>query len=103
MWAFNLKFEDFLQILNADERDMHAQDRDGMTPLHIASMFGHLDMVEELVKRGSWLLFKTWDGRTALDCASQNSLARIVACLESASLRMDSSTVDWTDAKDRIL
>jgi ankyrin repeat protein len=31
--------------------DPNARDQDGMTPLHIASYFGHVDVVEMLIKR----------------------------------------------------
>ncbi|KAH9216440.1 ankyrin repeat-containing domain protein [Leptodontidium sp. 2 PMI_412] len=65
---------------------MHVQDRDGMTPLHIAASNGHLDIAEELVKRGSNLNAKMPDGCTPLCCARKYSRTNIVAYLESVAL-----------------
>jgi ankyrin repeat protein len=85
-WALRIDIEEFLQVLNACEGDMHVQDGDGMTPLHIAATHGHLDLVEELVKKGSKILAEMRDGRTPLDCARNHSQTNVIAYLESAIL-----------------
>jgi ankyrin repeat protein len=85
-WALRIDIEEFLQVFNACERDMHVQDRDGMTPLHIAATHGHLDLVEELVKKGSKILAEMRDGRTPLDCARNHSQTNVIAYLESVIL-----------------
>jgi len=85
-WALRIDIEEFLQVLNACERDMLVQDRDGMTPLDIAATHGHLDLVEELVKKGSKILAEMRDGRTPLDCARNDSQTNVIAYLESVIL-----------------
>ena len=88
-WALRIDIEEFLQVLNACELDMHVQDGDGMTPLHIAATHGHLDLVEELVKKGSKILAEMRDGRTPLDCARSHSQRNVIAYLESLILECD--------------
>jgi ankyrin repeat protein len=45
--------------------DVNLKDKDGVTPLHVASVYGHLDLVTELIQRGADLNAKTtrfnWD------------------------------------------
>lgn len=47
--------------------NVNIQDRDGRTPLHLATMNGNMEWVEFLMKRGADSRTKDYQGQTALD------------------------------------
>jgi len=51
--------------------DVNAKDKDGFTPLMIASMYGHIDCIRELIKAGANVNLKNKNGETALMIAEK--------------------------------
>ncbi|XP_031624593.1 ankyrin repeat domain-containing protein 29 [Contarinia nasturtii] len=54
----------------------------GETALHAAAMFGHLDVVKQLVAAGSDITWKNQNGCTALQVARQQNFTTVVEYLE---------------------
>lgn len=55
--------------------------QNGETPLHAASLFGHLPIVKQLIAAGSDLVIKNQDGLTALQVAKQQKYIYVVEYL----------------------
>lgn len=56
--------------------------QNGETALHAAAMFGHLDVVKQLVAAGSDTTWKNQNGYTALQVARQQNFTTVVEYLE---------------------
>lgn len=56
--------------------------QNGETALHAAAMFGHLDVVKQLVAAGSDITWKNQSGCTALQVARQQNYTSVVEYLE---------------------
>ena len=56
--------------------------QNGETALHAAAMFGHLDVVKQLVAAGSDIAWKNKNGCTALQVARQQNYTTVVEYLE---------------------
>jgi hypothetical protein len=61
--------------------DVHAKDNDGWTPLHIACMNGHAEVVKALLEKGAEMHAKSNSGYTPLRCACLNGHHDIAAML----------------------
>ena len=59
--------EEILVLLIDKSADINAKDINGNTPLHNASIKGHIKIVEILVGKGANVNAKTDNGRTPLD------------------------------------
>jgi ankyrin repeat protein len=81
-------FEDDLK-LDKDIVNINICNSDGFTPLHIASMHGHTDMVRLLLDAGAWInVVSRTRGLTPLHLACQNH------CTEVAKLLLQSGDCD---------
>ena len=60
---------------------MNIRDSGGKTALHIASMYGHLEIVQLLLCQGADMSIRTNSGRTALDLASSWRYLKVADCL----------------------
>jgi ankyrin repeat protein len=58
------------------------QDADGDTALHDAARFGHIEVIEALMKAGLDKGIQNTDGQTALDLAKMNEKKEAVELLE---------------------
>ncbi|GFG32780.1 hypothetical protein Cfor_06303 [Coptotermes formosanus] len=75
--------------LEKDILNINICNSDGFTPLHIASMHGHTDMVRLLLDAGAWINVMTKTrGLTALHLACQNQ------CTETAKLLLQCGDCD---------
>lgn len=54
------------------ELDIHAVARNGQTPLHVASRWGHADTIMALLEAGARTDMRDNNGRTAFDLATKN-------------------------------
>ena len=61
--------------------DIKTKNSDGLLSLHIASYYGHLDIVRELLARGADIEAMTDDGETPLFSACRNSQVDVVHAL----------------------
>ena len=62
--------------------DVNASDIEGMTPLHLASKMGHLEICKFLCKYVQNKNTKDNDGRTPLDLAISEENWDVVFCME---------------------
>ena len=58
-----------------------AQDKDGETPLHLASLMGRVEVALTLIERGADVTAQDKDGKTPLHLASQIGQAKVVRIL----------------------
>ena len=64
--------------------DANKANDSGSTPLLLASLSGHCDVVKALLRAGADLTL-SWLGQTPLDCASSNGHADVVGILLAAA------------------
>ncbi|XP_055375546.1 ankyrin repeat domain-containing protein 39 [Condylostylus longicornis] len=64
------------------QANVNAVTKGGVTPLHRASMMGHLNIVKLLIQNKADLLIQDEDGQTALHRASQNNHLEICEYLQ---------------------
>ena len=62
--------------------DIHARARNGQTPLHVASRWGHADTILALLAAGARTDARDNKGRTAFDLASLNSRIKHTTILQ---------------------
>ena len=79
-------YDSVVQILidskYGSEKDvLHAQDKDGMMPLHHASQRGHIKVVRRLLKAGAKITAQASEKRTPLHLAAQAGHADVVQLL----------------------
>ena len=67
------------------------KDESNMTPLHLAALEGHLDVVEFLVRRGADIDAKANDLSTPLHLASMRNNIRVVYSLIKSVCRLITS------------
>ena len=73
---------DLLNIWNYIAQDnIDAADKSGSMPLHLASAYGHLDIVRLLVSQSADLQAEDFNGNTALDVARANNHLELVKLL----------------------
>jgi hypothetical protein len=65
----------------ANGADLHYQDGDGQTPLHIACSFGHLKLAEMLLGKGAAINCQDKSGRTPFHNACQGEQTSVAALL----------------------
>lgn len=66
---------------------MNAVDRNGLTPLHWASWYGHVDIVMRLLKKGAYVNAANGNGWTPLHQASQHGHIEVAKLLAACSRR----------------
>ena len=81
-----------LSNLPKRETDINARDNRGQTPLHIASMRGHTEMVKQLLNATADSNVKDESGRTALHIAAENGCVKVVEILLKAVADVDTQT-----------
>lgn len=57
-------------------RHINSRNRFGFTALHLAAFVGHGDVVALLLERGAKVNWLNWDGETALDLASNDTIRK---------------------------
>ena len=62
--------------------DIHARARNGQTPLHVASRWGHADTILALLKAGARTDMRDNNGRTTFDLATRNSRIKHTSILQ---------------------
>ena len=62
--------------------DIHARARNGQTPLHVASCWGHADTIFALLEAGARTDMRDNNGRTAFDLANRNSRIKHTSILQ---------------------
>ena len=70
-------------LLEKDNCSVSAEDKDGMTPLHIACKSGHTKIAGLLLDRGADIDHKTAEGSTPLNIAIREKCKKIVKQLHS--------------------
>ncbi|ODM99617.1 Transient receptor potential cation channel subfamily A member 1 [Orchesella cincta] len=82
------------QILKMEQNNsvINEGDGEGLTPLHIASMFGHVRVVQALMKKGA-LLHRDHNGNTPAHLAAKNGHRETVKLI----LNVHSHLLDQTD------
>ena len=70
-------------LLGKDNCSVSAEDKDRMTPLHIACKSGHTKIAGLLLDRGADIDHKTAEGSTALNIAIRKKCKEIVKQLHS--------------------
>lgn len=96
-----------LRIIKEDERlDVNAQDRDGMTALHYAVMYGSTEVVKQLLTHKDINPFvRDKQGRSALELAQEHKLDHMVALLTHPLTLSDTAkrelTIAWEHLKQQ--
>jgi ankyrin repeat protein len=70
-----------VRLLLKHGADIHAQNKDGWTPLHRASYNGALEVVHVLLEHGADVEVKAKDGETALQAAARQGYDKVVELL----------------------
>ena len=86
-WGDGDEFPDYLDEIDdlLDQgADVDAQDYYGLTPLFIASSYGHAPIVKKLLERGADFRIKTPAGRTPLSVAILRDYPLVVQALTDA-------------------
>ena len=68
VWAI---LKSWCEILLSHGADVNARDRGKLTPLHRAASYAQADVVELLLMHKADRHAKSWDGKTALDYATE--------------------------------
>ena len=74
-------------MLLENDAEVEIVNKEGLTPLMIASASGHDEIVTELLKRGASMTTTTKDGETALSWAQKNEHDGVVEILEKWSVK----------------
>jgi cell wall-associated NlpC family hydrolase len=74
---------DVLRFLADAGGNLTAQDKDGWTPLILASQNGHLDVVKYLVGKGCYIDASAHNGETAISLAARNGRTDVVRYLKA--------------------
>ena len=78
-------FKKLIQNLIKEGAIINIENKNGFTPLILASQKGFLDIVKELVQNGAEVNYKNKDGKTALMFAEENNKTDVVNYLKSLS------------------
>ena len=92
----NLKFVQML--LGVENVDLEVVDKNGQTPLNLASRQGHTDIVNCLLKAGSCVNHPDNDGWTALRSAAWGGHTEVVGALLKAGAEVDHADSDQRTA-----
>jgi ankyrin repeat protein len=82
--AMQGKLAEVERILSASPADLETKDKNGYTPLAVASAEGHLAVVQALVRAGADKEVKAENGFTPLTVASLNGHQAVVEALVRA-------------------
>ena len=89
---------EIIDLLVKSGENVNAQDAEGFTPLHMATIHGNLKIVKKLVDLGADVNIVTTDGKTAAELAQLNEELEIEEYLESkmaSSQRTKEKEVDF--------
>ena len=84
-----------LKIKTADQKTMDESKR---TPLHTASLNGHLEVAEHLIAKGATIDAKEIDGSTPLILAAQEGHLKVIDLLVSNNADINAATNDGVTA-----
>jgi ankyrin len=86
-----------VELLAEKGANVNNQDKNGMTPLHIASRSGAVDIVRVLLEREAQVDMTSYDGKTPLHVAVQAGHLNVVRLVVEYSKRIDQNDVrGWT-------
>lgn len=68
---------------------VNISNEDGFTPLHVAALHGHTELVSLLLRHGANICLKTANHATPLHLACQNSHIQVVKCLLECSAKLN--------------
>jgi ankyrin repeat protein len=86
-----------VELLAEKGANVNHQDKNGMSPLHIASRSGAVDIVSVLLERKAQVDMSSSDGKTPLHVAVQAGHLNVVRLLVAHSTRIDQNDVrGWT-------
>lgn len=74
--------------------DINLQDKNGYTPLMIASNFGHIDIVTLLVKNGADVKIQAINGETALSLAEKKGHEKVINFLKDIAVEKTNKAGD---------
>ena len=69
------------EILEKNSSTINDVDRDGNAALHLAAQYGHVYVLEELLKCGASINDRNTSSMTALDCAAVAGQTSAAKCL----------------------
>jgi ankyrin repeat protein len=79
------------ELLNAPDASLHIRQRQEYTPLHLASLYGHVDVVRVLLDHGANTTHHTRGGYTPLDLAIHNNHTLVAQVLKDHIARTSSN------------
>ncbi|WCR53196.1 MAG: Actin-binding protein [Wolbachia endosymbiont of Ctenocephalides orientis wCori] len=59
-------------LISKDDNAHHSKDKYGRTPLHLAALRGHLDVVKSLIEKGADAKAEDKHGHTPIHLAAEN-------------------------------
>ena len=77
-----------MRMLLEEGADANISEQHGITPLMIASFYGHITVVELLLRAGSIAELKNNDGFSALELAKSQGRGEVVRLLECHGARL---------------
>ncbi|KAJ8776570.1 hypothetical protein J1605_015159 [Eschrichtius robustus] len=83
-------------LLNSGRVDVDCKDSDGGTALLAASQYGHMKVVETLLKHGANIHDQLYDGATALFLAAQGGYLDVIRLLLSSGAKVNQPRQDGT-------
>jgi hypothetical protein len=110
MWACEYGRKDVVEFLLGKGADLHAQNENGLTSLHLAAVGGHLDTVKLLVERGSPLEVKNvWGGTVlgntlwgAVNGDPRVDYTPVVETLLRAGAKVESGYLPWWEEQSPV-
>ncbi|WP_341812752.1 ankyrin repeat domain-containing protein [Wolbachia endosymbiont (group A) of Eristalinus aeneus] len=81
--------EEVIQLFLMRGASINEADKNGETPLHLASWGGHLDTLQHLINNGANISTKDSSGKTPLDIARDKGHNNLVQCLQQTQLILD--------------
>ncbi|WP_265035252.1 MULTISPECIES: ankyrin repeat domain-containing protein [unclassified Wolbachia] len=81
--------EEIVQLFLMKGASINEVDKNGETPLHLASWGGHFDILQDLINNGANIGAKDSSGKTSLDIARDKGHNNLVQYLQQTQLTLD--------------